>query len=62
MKPTLFWIPGHWLGKFAIIARPRGGDWLDQEVQALQSAGIDVLVSLFLTVKGLRPDRPSYPL
>lgn len=28
------------------MARPRGGDWLDDEMMALRAAGADVLVSL----------------
>jgi protein-tyrosine phosphatase len=28
------------------MARPRGGDWLDDEMTALREAGVDVLVSL----------------
>ena len=28
------------------MARPRGGDWLADEVEALHAAGVDVLVSL----------------
>jgi len=31
MKPDIFWIPGPWRGRLAIVARPRGGDWLDDE-------------------------------
>ena len=33
-------------GKISIMARPRGGDWLRDEVKALHEAGVDVLVSL----------------
>jgi protein-tyrosine phosphatase len=29
----------------AIAARPRGGDWLADDIQALSSAGVEVLVS-----------------
>jgi protein-tyrosine phosphatase len=37
-------IPGP--GRLSIIARPRGGDWLGDEVTALHQAGVDVVVSL----------------
>jgi protein-tyrosine phosphatase len=37
-----FWITE----RIAIVPRPRGGDWLDDEVTALRAAGIDVLVSM----------------
>jgi len=46
MKPQLFEIPGRWKGKLYIVARPRGGDWLDDELASLHGAGVDVLVSL----------------
>lgn len=46
MKADLFWIPGPWRGRLAIAARPRGGDWLDDEVGAWRRAGIDLVVSL----------------
>lgn len=37
-----FWINS----QLAIIPRPRGGDWLDDEMLALRASGIDVLVSM----------------
>ena len=46
MTPDLFWIPGPWRGRLAIVSRPRGGDWLDDEASGWLRAGIDVLVSL----------------
>jgi protein-tyrosine phosphatase len=46
MNPDLFWISGPWLGKLAVIARPRGGEWLEDEVRAWRRAGLDVVVSL----------------
>ena len=33
-------------GQVSIMARPRGGDWLLDEIQSLREAGVDVLVSL----------------
>jgi protein-tyrosine phosphatase len=32
--------------QLAIIPRPRGEDWLDDEMKALRDAGIDVIVSM----------------
>jgi protein-tyrosine phosphatase len=46
MIPDLFWIPGPWTGRLAIAARPRGGDWLDEETAGWCRAGLDVVVSL----------------
>jgi protein-tyrosine phosphatase len=46
MSPDLFWIPGPWRGRLAIVTRPRGGDWLDDEISGLRQSGIDVMISL----------------
>ncbi len=46
MKADLYWIPGPWKGQLAILGRPRGGDWLEDEVAAWRLAGLDVVVSL----------------
>jgi hypothetical protein len=46
MRPDLFWIPTPWLGRLAIAARPRGGEWLYDELSSLHAAGVDVIVSL----------------
>lgn len=46
MTPELYWIEGPWRGRLAITARPRGGDWLADELQALRGAGIDAITSL----------------
>jgi hypothetical protein len=45
MKTPVYWIGGPWPGKLAIVPRPRGGDWLEDEVGAGREAGIDVVVS-----------------
>jgi protein-tyrosine phosphatase len=42
----VYWIEGPWTGKLAILARPRGADWLLDEVEAWKEAGVDVVVSL----------------
>lgn len=46
MTPDLFWIPGPWRGKLAVSMRPRGGEWLEDEVVGWRRAGLDVVVSL----------------
>jgi protein-tyrosine phosphatase len=46
MKPDLFWIPGPWAGKLAVMTRPRGGDWIEEEIAAWSRAQVDVVVSL----------------
>jgi protein-tyrosine phosphatase len=46
MKPNIYWIPGPWVGRLAILARPRRGDWLADEVEGWRDAGVEVVVSL----------------
>jgi protein-tyrosine phosphatase len=46
MKATIYWIDGPWSGRLAIVPRPRGGDWLEDEVHAWRTDGIDVVVSM----------------
>jgi protein-tyrosine phosphatase len=46
MFTELFRLEGPWPGWLAISARPRGGEWLDQEMRAWRSAGVDIVVSL----------------
>ena len=45
MKATLYRIDGPWPGFLAILPRPRGGDWLEDEIKAWLEAGIDVVLS-----------------
>src|SRR5580700_5558725 len=40
MFTELFRVEGPWRGHLAISARPRGGDWLDEEMRAWRRAGI----------------------
>jgi protein-tyrosine phosphatase len=46
MKPKVFWIGGVLVGRLGIAARPRGGDWLADEVCGWRTAGVDSVVSL----------------
>jgi protein-tyrosine phosphatase len=45
MLSEIYRIPGPWPGWLAIVARPRGGDWLEDEIAALRKADVDVVVS-----------------
>jgi protein-tyrosine phosphatase len=44
--PDLFWIDGPWPGKLAIALRPRGGDWLADEIRGWREAGVGAVASL----------------
>lgn len=46
MKPEVYWVPGPWPGRLAILPRPRGGDWLPDEVRMWREAGLEVIASL----------------
>ena len=46
MKPTVYWIPGPWRGRLAVVTRPRGHDWLEDEIREWRDAGLDSVVSL----------------
>jgi protein-tyrosine phosphatase len=45
MQPEIYWIPSPWKGRLAVLPRPRGGDWLEDEIGGFREAGVDVLVS-----------------
>jgi protein-tyrosine phosphatase len=46
MRKELYWIDGPWPGKLAIAARPRGGDWLRDDIANWKRAGINSVLSL----------------
>jgi protein-tyrosine phosphatase len=41
-----FWVKTGSSARLAIVPRPRGGDWLEDDVQQMKVAGVDVLVSM----------------
>lgn len=41
----IYWVDPS-LGRVAIIARPRGGEWLNDDARDLKAKGVDVVVSL----------------
>lgn len=45
MRAELYWVGGTMPGRLAIAPRPRGGDWLEDEVRAWRAAGVNVVVS-----------------
>jgi len=46
VKANLYRIPVPAAGTLSTMPRPRGDDWLDDEMTALREAGVDVLVTL----------------
>jgi protein-tyrosine phosphatase len=42
----LYWVDGPWLGKLAMAARPRGGEWLEDEISDWQRQGVNTVLSL----------------
>lgn len=46
MWTQLNWVEGPWRGKLALSARPRGGDWLNDEISHWREGGVDTVFSL----------------
>jgi protein-tyrosine phosphatase len=46
MKTELHWLQGPWTGRLAIMPRPRGGDWLEDEIRSWARSGVNAVVSL----------------
>jgi hypothetical protein len=46
VRKELYWLDGPWRGKLAMAARPRGDDWLRDDLASWRRAGIDVVLSL----------------
>jgi protein-tyrosine phosphatase len=43
---SIYRIKGPWPGTLSIVSRPRGGDWLEDEVRKWKNEGLSALVSL----------------
>jgi protein-tyrosine phosphatase len=46
MFVNIYWITSPTSGRLGIMARPRGNDWLEDEIRFLALNGVDVVVSL----------------
>ena len=46
MPTKLYWLDEAWPGRVALSARPRGGDWLVDEVTDWKRAGVHAVLSL----------------
>ncbi|GAA2588469.1 hypothetical protein GCM10010399_18090 [Dactylosporangium fulvum] len=49
MRPTLFTVDQPGPGQLSTMAKPRGGDWLTDEMTALRTAGVNILVCALTT-------------
>jgi protein-tyrosine phosphatase len=56
MRAELFWIEGVREGRLAVLPRPRGGDWLEDEIQSMRASGVNVLVSLLAREEAMELD------
>jgi protein-tyrosine phosphatase len=46
MQVRIYWISDVESGRLGIMSRPRGGDWLEDEIHSLKMSGVDAVVSL----------------
>jgi protein-tyrosine phosphatase len=46
MIAEIFWTKEEYPGRIALIPRPRGGEWLEDETAAWSNAGLDIIVSM----------------
>lgn len=46
MKAEVFWTKEKYPGRIALVMRPRGGEWLEDEAAAWSDAGLDIIVSM----------------
>jgi protein-tyrosine phosphatase len=46
MRAEVFWVEGNFPGRVAVVPRPRGGEWLEDEVAEWSRAGLNAIVSM----------------
>jgi protein-tyrosine phosphatase len=46
MPKELYWLDESWPGKLAIAPRPRGGEWLEDDIAGWKRAGVNAVLSL----------------
>lgn len=46
MRKELYWLHESWPGKLAVSTRPRGGEWLGDDIASWKRAGISSVLSL----------------
>ena len=61
MRAEIYPIEGVPTGRLAIMPRPRGGDWLADEIEAWQRCGINCVVSLLEPAEAIELDVQAEP-
>jgi protein-tyrosine phosphatase len=61
MHTDIHWVETSARGRLAIMARPRGGDWLNDEVANWRAAGVDIVLSLITRDEARELDLDSEP-
>jgi protein-tyrosine phosphatase len=46
MRKELYWLDGPWAGKLAVAPRPRGGDWLNDDLASWKQGDVNAVLSL----------------
>lgn len=46
MRNEIYWLDEHWPGQIALAPRPRGGDWLEEELNGWKKVGVAAVLSL----------------
>jgi protein-tyrosine phosphatase len=46
MPKELYWLDGSWPGRLAVGPRPRGGDWLKDDIAGWKRADVNAVLSL----------------
>ena len=54
LNSPLYQVEGPWRGQLAIVARPRGGDWLEDDIRTYKEYGLDLIVSLLTPTENVR--------
>jgi len=58
----LYWLDETWPGKLALAARPRGGEWLEDDLDAWKHEDVDAVLSLLTSDEERALELVSEPL
>jgi protein-tyrosine phosphatase len=59
VRTELYEIDGPWPGRLAVAPRPRGGDWLADEIGAWQRTGVRLVVSMLTAEEAIELELSS---